>query len=166
MPATKRYILDQSIAEKKLRRMALEIIEHNPDESQLILAGIRESGSVLARNIQQLIAEISPVKIELISISLDKRQPKEITLSKIIDFNDKVIIVVDDVANSGKTLLYALKPFLDYSPRKIQTLVLVERSHNSYPVRPDYVGVTIATTLQEHIFVEVEGERVMGAYMQ
>src|SRR5688572_12254934 len=106
--------------------MALEIIEHNPDEKQLILAGIRESGSVMARTIQQLIAEISPVKIELISITLDKRKPKEVILSKTVDVNDKVIIVVDDVANSGKTLLYAMKPFLEHSPKKIQTLVLVE----------------------------------------
>jgi pyrimidine operon attenuation protein / uracil phosphoribosyltransferase len=163
---SKNYILDQSIAGKKLRRMALEIIEHNPDEKQLILAGIRESGSVMARTIQQLIAEISPVKTELISITLDKRNPKEVILSKTVDVNDKVIIVVDDVANSGKTLLYAMKPFLEHSPKKIQTLVLVERSHNSFPVRPDYVGVTIATTLQEHIYVEVEGEAVTGAYLK
>lgn len=163
---SKNYILDQSIAGKKLRRMALEIIEHNPDEKHLILAGIRESGSVMARTIQQLIAEISPVKTELISITLDKRKPKEVILSKTVDVNDKVIIVVDDVANSGKTLLYAMKPFLEHSPKKIQTLVLVERSHNSFPVRPDYVGVTIATTLQEHIYVEVEGETVTGAYLK
>ena len=87
-------------------------------------------------------------------------------LSKAIDFNDKVIIVVDDVANSGKTLLYALKPFLDFHPRKIQTLVLVARSHNSFPVHPDYVGLSIATTLQEHIYVEVGDDKVLGAYME
>ncbi len=82
------------------------------------------------------------------------------------DFTNKVIIVVDDVSNSGKTLLYALKPFLDFSPKKIQTLVLVERSHTSFPVRPDYVGLSIATTLQEHIYVEVHGEKITGAYLQ
>lgn len=165
MNATKNYILDQSVAEKKLRRMALEIIEHNPEEQELILAGIRESGSVVARNIQQMISKISPVKTELLTVTLDKRQPQDVTLSKIIDFNDKVVILIDDVANSGKTLLYALKPFLDYHPKKIQTLVLVERSHNSFPVRPDYIGLSIATTLQEHIFVEVSEDKVLGAYM-
>ena len=166
MTDTKKYILDQAVAEKKLRRMALQVIENNQDEQELILAGIRESGSVVARSIQQMIGEFSQIKTELVSISLDKRKPDTITLSKTIDYNNKVIIIIDDVANSGKTLLYAIKPFLDYHPKKIQSLVLVERSHNSFPVRPDYVGISIATTLHEHIYVEVDQEKVLGAYMK
>jgi pyrimidine operon attenuation protein/uracil phosphoribosyltransferase len=162
---SKKYIVDQSVAEKKLRRMALEIVENNMDEKYIILAGIRESGSVVANCIQQILSEISLLQTEVINISLDKKEPKEVTLSKKMDFNGKVIIIVDDVANSGKTLLYALKPFLDYLPKKIQALVLVARSHNSFPVHPDYVGVSIATTLQEHIFVEVSNDKVLGAYL-
>ena len=165
MVISKNYILDAQVAEKKLRRMALEIIENNLDEPELILVGIRENGSVVARTIQRMIAEIADIKTELISISLDKRLPKDITLSQTFDFNNKVIIIIDDVANSGRTLLYALKPFLDYHPKKIQSLVLVERSHNSFPVHSDYVGLSIATTLQEHIHVEVEGDKIMGAYL-
>jgi len=161
----KKYILNQAVAEQKMRRMALEIIENNHDEKELILVGIRESGSVVARNIQRMIAEISPVKTELITVSLDKRQPKEIVLSQPINFNNKVIIIIDDVANSGKTLLYALKPFLEYYPKEIQSLVLVERSHNTFPVHSDYAGLSIATTLQEHIYVEVDGEKIVGAYL-
>ena len=165
--AAKNYILDQSVAEKKLRRMALEILENNADEKEIIIVGIEESGSVVARHIQEIIAELSPdIETDFLSIKLDKRTPKKIELSGQTDFNGKVIIVVDDVANSGKTLLYALKPFLDFQPRKIQTLVLVERSHNSFPVRPDYVGISISTTLQEHIFVEVNEKRVLGAYLE
>ncbi len=165
--AAKNYILDEAVAEKKLRRMALEILENNADEKELVFAGIRESGSVVAKRIQELISELSPaIKTVLLTITLDKREPKEITLDHKMDFNGKVIIMVDDVANSGKTLLYALKPFLEYQARKIQTLVLVERSHNSFPVRPDYVGVSISTTLQEHIFVEVDGKKVLGAYLE
>lgn len=165
MADIKKYFLDQATAEKKLRRMALEIIENNLEEKELILAGIRESGSVVAKNIRQMIGDISPVSTELITVTLDKRQPQAIELSHTLDFNDKVIILIDDVASSGKTLLYALKPFLDYHPRKIQILVLVERSHTSFPVCPDYVGVSLATTLQEHIYVEVDEERVLGAYL-
>jgi pyrimidine operon attenuation protein/uracil phosphoribosyltransferase len=166
MTDNKNYILSRQVVEKKLRRMALEIIEKNPDEKELILAGIRESGIVVAKNILQHLAEISSTRTELITITLDKHQPKEVKLSKKIDFNDKVIIVIDDVANSGRTLLYALKPFLEFHPKKIQTLVLVERSHNSFPVHPDYIGLSIATTLQEHIFVEVDGNAVTGAYLK
>ena len=165
MIISKNYILDAQVAEKKLRRMALEIIENNLDEPELILVGIRENGSVVARAIQRMIAEIADIKTELISISLDKRLPKDITLSQTFDFNNKVIIIIDDVANSGKTLMYALKPFLEYHPKKIQSLVLVERSHNSFPVHADYTGLSIATTLQEHIYVEVDGDKIMGAYL-
>jgi len=164
--ASKNYILDQSVAEKKMRRMALEIIENNTNEKEIILAGIRESGIVVAKCIREMLAEFSPLATELITISMDKREPKEIKLSKQLEFNDKVIIVVDDVANSGKTLLYAMKPFLEFHPKKIQTLVLVERSHNSFPVHPDYIGLSIATTLQEHIYVEVEGKKITGAYLE
>lgn len=162
----KKYILNQSVAEQKMRRMALEVMENNQDETELVLAGIRESGSVVARNMQRMIAEIADIKTELLTITLDKRLPEEIVLSKSFDFNNKVIIIIDDVANSGKTLLYSLKPFLAYHPKKIQSLVLVERSHNSFPVRSDYVGLSIATTLQEHIYVEVDGDTVKGAYMK
>ena len=162
----KKYVLDQKGAEQKMRRMALEIIENNHDEKEIILAGIRESGSVVARTIQKMIAEISAIKTELLTIALDKRMPQEIELSETFDFNNKVVILIDDVANSGKTLLYALKPFLDFYPKKIQALVLVERSHNSFPVHSDYVGLSIATTLQEHIFVEVKEENIVGAYLE
>lgn len=166
MTKSKKYILDRPTAEKKLRRMALEILENNHDEKEIILAGIRESGSVVARTIQKMIAEIATVKTQLLTITLDKRTPQDIELSQSFDFNNKVIIIIDDVANSGKTLLYALKPFLDYQPKKIQALVLVERSHNSFPVHSDYVGLSLATTLQEHIFVEVKDENIVGAYLE
>ena len=167
MGTEKKYILSKEVAEKKLRRMAYEILENNIDEKEIILAGIRESGSVVARVIQKMFGEISSIKTDLITITLDKKQPADVSLSSTtFDFNNKVIIVIDDVSNSGKTLLYALKPFIAFHPKKIQTLVLVERTHTSFPVRPDYVGLSLATTIQEHIFVEVSGETVMGAYLQ
>jgi pyrimidine operon attenuation protein/uracil phosphoribosyltransferase len=162
----KKYILDQAVAARKMRRMALEILEQNTEEAGIILVGIEGSGAVVARNILQMIEQEGTLPVQFISLSLDKRRPAEVTLSETPDFTDKVIIVVDDVANSGKTLLYALKPFLNYYPRKIQTLVLVGRRHNSFPVYPDYVGLELATTLQEHIYVEVDGSEVKGAYME
>ena len=166
MATDKKYILSKEVVEKKLRRMAFEILENNIDEKEIILAGIRESGSVVAKVIQKMLGEISAIKTELITIILDKNEPTNVSLSKTFDFDGKVIVVIDDVSNSGKTLLYALKPFIVSHPKKIQTLVLVERTHTSFPVRPDYVGLSIATTLQEHIFVEVKGEEVEGAYLK
>ena len=166
MAKEKNYILDQARAAKKLRRMAYEIIENNTGEQELVLAGIRESGTVMAKNIQKLLAEISNVRTDLFIVTLDKHFPTTVTLSKEGNFDNKIIIVIDDVAMSGKTLLYAMQPFLAFHPKKIQTLVLVERSHKAFPVKPDYVGLSIATTLQEHIYVEAEGEVIKGAYLE
>jgi pyrimidine operon attenuation protein / uracil phosphoribosyltransferase len=162
----KKYILDAATAALKMERMAYEIVEENIDETELILAGIRDNGSVIARSIQQELAKISSLKTKLINLQLDKKHPTTVELSENLDFNGKVVIVVDDVSNSGKTMLYALKPLLEFHPKKIETLVLVERSHKIFPVNSDFVGLSVATTLQEHIFVEVEGEKIKGAYLE
>ncbi|MDI3319035.1 phosphoribosyltransferase family protein [Pinibacter soli] len=165
MGEQKNYILDKKIATKKLERMAYEIAEQNVGEKRLILAGIKDNGVAMAHYLRKLLQSIFPGDIDVIELNLDKRNPGEIEISSTENFDDAVIIVVDDVANSGKTMLYALKPFLQYHPKKIQTLALVERTHKVYPVNTDYVGVSLATTLQEHIFVEVEGGEVTGAYL-
>ena len=161
----KKYILDEAVAAKKLTRMAYEIVENNLDESKIILAGIPENGSAIAKNIQKILLEISSLQTELISISFDKRLPKEVKLNKDLDFNNQVVIIIDDVANTGKTLLYAVKPFLQFQPKKIQTLVLVERSHKLFPVQTDYSGLSISTTLQEHIIVESDNGVLTGAWL-
>jgi pyrimidine operon attenuation protein/uracil phosphoribosyltransferase len=162
----KNYILSPEVAAKKLKRMAFEILENNFGETSFILAGIRESGTVIAETIQRLLTEIAGLQTELITVSLDKKNPTTVEISRPLDFKNKVVILIDDVSNSGKTLMYAIRPFLDTAPKKIQTLVLVERSHNAYPVKPDYVGLSVATTIQEHIYVEVEKGLVKGAWLE
>lgn len=158
-------ILDKDSIKMKLERMALEIIENNLDEDNIILVGIEENGSVIARSVEMLLKNYSSLKVQLINLRLDKKHPGEITLSQQLDITNKVVVLVDDVANSGKTILYSLKPFLEFHPKKIQTLALVERTHKIFPVNLDYKGLSVATTLQEHIYVEVVGEDVVGAYM-
>lgn len=158
-------ILDKDNIRMKLERMALEIVESNLDEEGIILVGIQENGSVIARSVERLLKDYSQLKVQLINLTIDKKQPGDVVLSEQIDITGKVIILVDDVANSGKTILYSLKPFLDFHSKKIQTLALVERTHKAFPVNLDYKGLSVATTLQEHIYVEVNGEEVVGAYM-
>lgn len=167
MTSQKKYILSATEADMKIQRMAYEIAERNLTDRAvpLILAGIRDNGVVIAKALQKLLAAIYPAEVKVIDIALDKRNPGEITLSEQIDFNGKSVIVVDDVANSGKTMLYALKPLLASHPASIQTLALVERTHKKFPIHTDYVGLSLSTTLQEHIFVEVDGDRVSGAYL-
>jgi pyrimidine operon attenuation protein / uracil phosphoribosyltransferase len=159
-------ILDTETANMKLLRMAYEIIENNLGEEHIILVGIRENGSVIARDVQKILSDASDVKVGIIDLELDKKNPNQVKLSEKVDFNNKIIIMVDDVASSGKTMLYALKPFLDFHPKKIQTLALVERTHKTFPIHLDYVGLSVATTLQEHIYVKVEGGKVTGAYLE
>lgn len=162
----KRYILNKETAARKLQRMAYEIAENNIEAKEVVLAGITESGSIIARNIASYLQTIAAFKISFATIALDKKHPVQVTVNVNDNFDDKIIIVIDDVANSGKTLLYGLKPFMAFHPKKIQTLVLVERSHKTFPIHPDYVGLSIATTLQEHIYVETEGDTVNGAWME
>lgn len=165
--AQKNYILTKEVAEKKLQRMALEVAEQlNNDDNPVVLIGIKESGMVIAEKIHQLLQPLlSDISVKVIGCTINKRSPKEVVLSENLDFTGMNIILVDDVTNSGRTLLYALKPLLDYHPKRIQTLSLVERMHKSFPVKMDYVGLSIATTLQDHIQVEVENGEVIGAYL-
>ena len=157
-------ILTRGMAEKKLRRMAYEIVERNAWEKKIVLAGIKENGFVIAGIIQKMVAMMFKGEVELLGISLDKKNPGSVSLDRNADLSESCVIIVDDVANSGRTMLYALKPFLDLYPKKIQTLVLVERSHKAFPVNADYTGISIATSLRDHINVEVENGSVTGAW--
>ncbi|MDE3185844.1 MAG: phosphoribosyltransferase [Bacteroidota bacterium] len=156
-------ILTREIAYRKLQRMAYEIAERNINEEQIILAGIKENGTIISKILYSFLKDIFKGKISIIEITIDKKNPKNISLSEEINFDEKVIIVVDDVANSGRTLLYALKPFLHFYPKKIQTLVLVERSYKEFPVATDYVGLSVSTALTEKIIVETSNNEIEGA---
>lgn len=163
----KNYILTEDQVAKKMQRMAYEIAERNVGEDKLIMAGIKENGVVIAEKLKELLAGIFKGTIEVMEIEVDdKRFPRKITLSKTNNFDNAVVIVIDDVANSGKTMLYALQPFVKDQPKKIQTLALVDRTHKTFPVHTDYIGFALATTLQEHIFVEVQNGKITGAWLE
>ena len=164
--AEKKYILTRQVADKKLRRMALQVAEQNCDAVQLILLGIKENGIIIAHKIRTYLLEVFSGEISVVELSLNKKEPTLVSLDPVMDFNGKSILLIDDVANSGRTMLYALKPLLETFPKKIQTLVLVERTHKSFPIDVDYVGLSISTALDEHITVEVDNGEVVGAWVQ
>lgn len=161
----RQYILDEAAIQRKITRLALEVIENNTGITALELLGVQGPGMVLAQCIQKEVERLSDIQCNVQMISLNKRNPDTVTISVNTNFTNKAVIVIDDVSNSGKTLLYALKPLLDFAPAKIQSLVLIARSHTSFPVRSDYTGLEIATTLQNHIYVETDGEKLTGAYL-
>ncbi len=161
-----KYILSADAAARKLRRMAYEIAERNTGLASLVLAGVHENGMQIALLLQEMLREIGVPVADMVEIQLDKRHPTTVSLSKEIPIDGQTIILVDDVADSGKTLLYALKPFLQKHPSGIQTLVLVDRAHKAFPIQPDYIGLSLSTTLQEHIFVSIEDGKVSGAWLE
>jgi len=164
---TKVEILTAAQIDQKLKRMAFEIWEKNSREKELILIGIEETGAAVARAIMNILGEISPLKVNFFTLHINKKNPLEedIRLSA-GPVAGKAVVLVDDVANSGKTLLYALKPLLDHEPGKIQIAVLVDRKHKNFPVTPDIVGHSVSTTLQEHIIVNYEKGKFTGAHLE
>src|SRR5436189_3477040 len=130
--AEKKYILTKDVAEKKLRRMALQVAEQNYDEPQLILIGIKENGLVIANKIKTYLDEAYNGEVMVIELGINKKIATDVKINPVIDFDGKAILLIDDVANSGSTMLYALKPLLETHPKKIQTLALVERTHKSF----------------------------------
>lgn len=161
-------ILNDDDIRQKTRRMAYQVVESNFDAKEIILIGIQPKGLEYAKQLKKEIEAIGSLKLTLLELTLDKSQPlkREIQLSngsKSLD--GKTVIVVDDVANTGKTLYYALKPVMEYSPKKVQVVVLVDRQHKLFPVSPDFVGLSLSTTLQEHIQVEFDQKGKASAYL-
>ncbi len=159
-------VLNAVQIDQRIRRIAYEIYENNYGVKELILAGICEQGEVLARLLANILDEISPIKTNVLKINLDKENPSKPIAEKDLPTNltNKVVIMVDDVLNTGKTLAYSLKPFLDQKIKKIEVAVLINRSHTAFPISPKYTGYELSTTLSEHIIVKMEGKQ-KGVYL-
>ena len=159
MESTNTILLSSKQIQQRIDRIAYQVYEDNTEEKEIIVAGIRSTEYQVAEMLSAVLKKIAPFKIQLIDVQLDKHSQ---TMSEIripltgAQLQGKVIILVDDVLNSGKTMMYALKPFLAADIKKIRTAVLVDRNHRRYPIAADYVGHSLATTLQEHVTVEIE----------
>jgi pyrimidine operon attenuation protein / uracil phosphoribosyltransferase len=150
----KTKILDTNQISRKLNRMAYEVYEKNYNEKELFLVGIDGNGYKVAERLEDILKKISGLKVTLSKIKVDKENPWKGEPKfdfKEKDYSNKSVIIIDDVLNSGKTLMYAVKPFLTEPVKRLNVLVLVDRSHTRYPVKADFVGLSLSTTMQEHI---------------
>ena len=155
MEEKKNKIMDQKHIQKTIKRISYQIYETNSEENELVLAGIKENGLELATRIQKELKKISDLDVVLIEIKMDKKNPRDkISMSQSISFcENKSVVEVDDVLNTGKTLIYAVKKFLSIKLKKIQTAVLVNRNHKNFPIKGDFKGISLSTSIKEHINV-------------
>ena len=161
-------ILDSQQIDQKLNRMAYQVYETNFKEKELFIVGIDGNGYKVAQRIAAILESISSIKIKIGKIKLNKEKPWSVEPS--IDFNEKdfenkSIILVDDVLNSGKALMYAVKLFLNKPVKQLNTLILVDRSHTRFPVKADFVGLSLSTTLQERIDTDFSKKGKEAVYL-
>jgi len=151
-------ILEQGQIKQKIKRLAVEIIEQNFDAKEIIFAGINNNGLGFSKLLVKEVKKLTETTITQCQISINPAKPisEEVSISLApADIKNKTIIIVDDVANTGRTLFYAFKPFTNILVKKIQVAVLVDRKHKSFPVQVDYVGLSLATTLKDNIDVKL-----------
>lgn len=160
----KTIILSNEQIQHKTKRIAYQIYESNINEKQVILAGIKENGFIFAKRIKEALEKISPIDVVLCEVIIDKKKPLETITTSIpaSEYKNKSLILVDDVLNSGTTLIYAAKLFLEVPLKRFKTVVLVNRNHKKYPIKADFKGISLSTSMQEHICVEFEGKEAQA----
>ena len=151
----KKKILDNSQIKRKIKRISLQIIESNINEKEIILAGVEKNGFLLAKELNKEINNLSDLNTMLCNIKIDKKNPINSTSISVdlSSFQSKSIVVIDDVLNSGSTLMYAVKYFLETDLKQLKTAVLVDRNHKKFPIKADFKGVSLSTSLQNHVNV-------------
>lgn len=150
-------ILTHEQIQHKVKRIAYQIYEANVDETEIIIAGIAGGGLNFAKKIKVVLEKITEAKIVLCKVIMDKKKPLESGVTTSLDeesYKNKSIVLVDDVLNSGTTLIYGVHHFLKTPLKQLKTAVLVNRNHKKFPVKADYKGISLSTSLHEHIKVE------------
>lgn len=161
-------ILDQQQIKQKIKRIAIEILENNFEEKTIVLAGVNNNGTGFAKLLEKELKKITEINIVLITIRLNPAAPLSSpveTNAPVDSLKNKTIILVDDVANTGRTIFYACKPLLAIIPKKLEVAVLVDRKHKTFPIYAKYVGFSLATTLKEDIDLQILNTDEWGVFM-
>lgn len=163
-----KQILNNRLILQKIKRIAFEIYENNFEEKEMIIAGIMGQGYILAKLLASELKTISNIEAQFVQIIFDKNSPYD--NSAVFDCDErflekKVIIVVDDVLNTGRTLAYSLSPFLSIPVKRLQVAVLVDRDYRRFPIKADFVGYSLSTTMNDHISVNLDEEGNYGVFL-
>lgn len=153
-------ILNNQEIEHKIKRIAYQIYETFVDDKTIVIAGIADNGYILAQKIAAVLKEISTIEILLCEVFINKLNPNDLIKTSIDKeiYQNKGIVLVDDVLNSGTTLVYGVKHFLEVPTKKLKTVVLVDRNHKKYPVKVDFKGISLSTSSHEHVSIVFEKE--------
>jgi pyrimidine operon attenuation protein/uracil phosphoribosyltransferase len=159
-------ILDNAQINQKIKRIAYQIYESNSSEKEVIIAGIIGNGFIFSKKIAAVLEEISTLKVTLCEVVIDKKKPLQplTTSLAVSEYKNKPLVLVDDVLNSGTTLIYGIKHFLEVPLKRFKTAVLVNRNHKKYPVKADFKGISLSTSIKEHVQVEFN-EKEAIAYL-
>ncbi|MBL7827555.1 MAG: phosphoribosyltransferase [Saprospiraceae bacterium] len=163
-------ILNDRQIRQKIKRIAIEILERNYGEEEVILAGLNNNGLGFAQLLMSELKGFAPknMTLTLTRIRLNPANPVEyepyVELAA-EHLRGKPIIIVDDVANTGRTIFYAVQPLLKVIPKKVEVAVLVDRKHKSFPIKADYVGLSLATTLRDDIDVQIRDQEQMAVFL-
>lgn len=157
-------ILNNEQIQHKIRRISYQILEANADESELVLAGIVGNGFLLAQRIKDILNSISTLQVILCEVKIDKRNPLDKITTSIDSeaYKNKALVLVDDVLDSGTTLMYGIKHFLEVPLKRFKTGVLVNRNHKKYPVKADFKGISLSTTIKDNITVEFDKNKAVA----
>lgn len=162
----KNIIFNNSDIEKKLNRISLQIIENNLNESKITFFGISDNGIKIAQKIIKHMLNFSRIDFDYVKVTLDKKNPvNTIEFDKKFDIKNSSIIVVDDVSQSGKILLSVVSKLINFNPSKIQTSVLINRDQTSYPIKVDFSGISLSTSTNNHIDVEINNKEEIKVYL-
>lgn len=164
MTVENNIILSHEEIKHKIRRIGYQIYESNLDEKEIVIAGIANNGFVFAKKLKKVLEKISAKEVVLCKVLIDKNNPHTEVKTSIDEaaYKNKSVVLVDDVLNSGTTLIYGVKHFLNVPLKQFKTAVLVNRNHKKYPVKADFKGLSLSTTLQEHIRIELDGKKMQA----
>jgi pyrimidine operon attenuation protein/uracil phosphoribosyltransferase len=164
---SKNIILSNQEIELTIKRIAYQIYETFVDEEEIVIAGIAANGSTFAKKITEALEKISTLKISLCEVQINKLNPESAVTTSLTkeQYTNKGLVLVDDVLNSGTTLIYAVRHFLDVPLKKFKTAVLVDRNHKKYPVKADFKGISLSTSSLEHVQVVFDENGDSYAYL-